>query len=106
MAGIEGVSLQLDVTAVSNASPYDSPFVAQLQKATALALGRATRLIRFLPHEPKRYEGTLVLGVRTETDDVTGAVLERHDGPAPPAEQVRREAAALVGVSLQRPPRP
>lgn len=40
MKGIEGASLELDVTAIANASPYDSPFVAQLQRATALALGR------------------------------------------------------------------
>jgi len=40
MEGMEGVSLDVDVTATSNASPYDSPFVAHLQRATALALGR------------------------------------------------------------------
>jgi len=39
MEGIEGTSLELDVTAIANASPYDSPFVNQLQRATALALG-------------------------------------------------------------------
>ena len=40
MQGIEGIGLELDVTATANASPYDSPFVTQLQRATALALGR------------------------------------------------------------------
>jgi acetylornithine deacetylase/succinyl-diaminopimelate desuccinylase-like protein len=40
MAGIEGVDLRLEATGASNASPYDSPFVNQLQRATALALGR------------------------------------------------------------------
>ena len=38
--GIEGTDLELEVTAISNASSFDSPFVAQLQRATVLALGR------------------------------------------------------------------
>jgi acetylornithine deacetylase/succinyl-diaminopimelate desuccinylase-like protein len=45
MQGLDGVSLELDVTAVSNASPSDSPFVDQLQRATALALGREAVLL-------------------------------------------------------------
>jgi acetylornithine deacetylase/succinyl-diaminopimelate desuccinylase-like protein len=39
--GLAGVSFALEVTAVSNASPADSPIVDQLQRATALALGRS-----------------------------------------------------------------
>ena len=38
--GLDGVSFDLEVTAMANASPPDSPFVAQLRRATALALGR------------------------------------------------------------------
>ena len=33
-----------------------------------LVLGRATRLVRFLPHSPKVYEGRIVLGVTTATE--------------------------------------
>jgi acetylornithine deacetylase/succinyl-diaminopimelate desuccinylase-like protein len=40
MNGVEGASLELEVTAISNASPLDSPFVDQIRRATALALGR------------------------------------------------------------------
>ena len=52
-----------------------------------LLLGRATRLVRFLPDAPKVYSGRIVLGIRTRTDDVEGEVLERHAGalPAPRA---------------------
>jgi acetylornithine deacetylase/succinyl-diaminopimelate desuccinylase-like protein len=38
--GIEGVSLELEVTAISNASPDDSPFLDRLRMATATALGQ------------------------------------------------------------------
>ena len=69
-----------------------------------LVLGRATRLVRFLPASPKVYEGTLLLGLTTRTDDVTGDVVARHAGELPPAERVLAAAAALTGERLQRPP--
>ena len=34
-----------------------------------LVLGCATRLVRFLPHSPKTYTGSLRLGLTTATDD-------------------------------------
>ena len=54
-----------------------------------LVLGRATRLVRFLPRSPKLYEGKILLGVTTETDDMTGAVLARHGGELPSPSAVR-----------------
>ncbi len=69
-----------------------------------LALGRATRLIRFLPDAPKLYEGVLALGLTTETDDLAGNVLSRAQGPLPAFETVRAAAAGLVGKQLQIPP--
>lgn len=69
-----------------------------------LALGRATRLIRFLPEAPKVYEGTLALGLTTDTDDLAGEVLTRAADPLPGFETVRDEAAGLVGKQLQVPP--
>jgi acetylornithine deacetylase/succinyl-diaminopimelate desuccinylase-like protein len=38
--GIEGSRMELETWAVSNGSPFDSPFVIQLKRATELALGR------------------------------------------------------------------
>ena len=74
--------------------------------ATGLLLvgvGRATRLLRFLADLAKTYEGTGVLGVRTDTLDAEGAVVDMS-----PVEVARTEldraVAALVGESLQRPP--
>jgi acetylornithine deacetylase/succinyl-diaminopimelate desuccinylase-like protein len=39
LEGIEGGRVELEVTAISNASPYDAPFVERLARATRLALG-------------------------------------------------------------------
>jgi tRNA pseudouridine55 synthase len=40
-----------------------------------LCVGQATRIAEFLTGLPKRYEAELRLGVATDTDDLTGAVL-------------------------------
>ncbi|HEX4825047.1 MAG TPA: tRNA pseudouridine(55) synthase TruB [Candidatus Polarisedimenticolaceae bacterium] len=70
----------------------------------AVVTGRATRLARYLPHEPKTYVGRLVLGVTTSTDDITGVILHRHEGELPADQQVARAASALVGRNEQVPP--
>jgi len=69
-----------------------------------IVLGCATRLVRFLPASPKVYQGILVLGLTTETDDVSGAVLERHAGALPAPGAVAAAAGALEGSQLQLPP--
>ena len=69
-----------------------------------LVLGRATRLARFLPDAPKTYEGLLALGVTTTTDDLSGDVLHRHDGPLPQPDAVLSAAASRLGRQLQVPP--
>ncbi len=69
-----------------------------------LVLGRATRLTRFLPHEPKTYHGSLELGWSTDTNDATGQIIARHTGPYPDPESVRAAAFELLGVSDQVPP--
>ena len=69
-----------------------------------LVLGRATRLVRFLPHSPKDYIGRLRLGCTTKTDDCTGQILTRHRGPLPQAERVVAAARRLEGTHAQVPP--
>ena len=41
-------------------------------------VGRATRGVEFFEHAEKTYEATLRLGLVTDTEDVTGQVLETH----------------------------
>src|SRR5688500_20197526 len=36
-----------------------------------VALGRATKLIRFVPSEPKEYQASILLAAATDTDDAT-----------------------------------
>lgn len=41
-----------------------------------VAVGHATRLIELVQSRPKDYRGTFLLGKRSDTDDVTGQVVE------------------------------
>jgi tRNA pseudouridine55 synthase len=68
-----------------------------------LGVGRATRLLRFLGDLPKTYEGTMRLGVETDTLDADGAVTRTAVVAVTPQE-IDAAMASLVGDSLQRPP--
>jgi tRNA pseudouridine55 synthase len=85
---------------IGHAGTLDPPATGLLP----LVLGRATRLVGYLPDHPKRYVGTLRLGSRTTTDDLCGEVLERFDGDPPSPERVAAIAAGLEGRSQQVPP--
>ena len=68
-----------------------------------IGVGRATRLLRFLGDLAKTYEGTLRLGVETDTLDADGEVV-RESPVDVTDEQVAEAMRSLVGESLQRPP--
>ena len=85
---------------VGHAGTLD-PFASGL---LVVATGRATRLLRFIAGEPKRYTGILRLGVRTDSDDRTGEPTHTHDGPLPALPAVMQAAAGLVGRYPQTPP--
>jgi tRNA pseudouridine55 synthase len=67
-------------------------------------VGRATRLARFVESEAKTYLATARLGVRTETDDLTGAVIEERAVEQVGLEQLKEALAAFAGEQRQRPP--
>ena len=97
---VVGVRNALGGVRVGHTGTLDPPATGLL----AVVVGRATRLTRYLPREPKAYLGRLVLGLTTSTDDTTGTVLAQHDGPVPPVAEVARAASALVGRREQVPP--
>jgi tRNA pseudouridine55 synthase len=68
-----------------------------------LAIGRATRLVRFLSSSDKDYDATVRFGLSTETYDITGPVTARTDR-VPDVDAVRRGLDALRGEYLQVPP--
>jgi tRNA pseudouridine55 synthase len=67
-----------------------------------LLLGRATRLLPHLEHDPKVYRANIRFGTATSTDDATGETVS--EAPLPLATDVDSAMAAMTGHLLQRPP--
>jgi tRNA pseudouridine55 synthase len=68
-----------------------------------LALGAATRLLRFVADGTKRYRATIVFGIATDTLDASGHEVERIDMHFDRA-QLGAAVAGFVGVIEQVPP--
>ncbi len=69
-----------------------------------LLLGKATKLSdRFLGSD-KVYEGTLHLGIATDSQDAMGEVVRTGDATAITEAQLREQMQKRVGDSLQMPP--
>jgi tRNA pseudouridine55 synthase len=69
-----------------------------------LAVRDATKVVPYVPTDPKVYAGSIELGTATDTYDAEGAVLRRHEGPLPGEEAVRAALRNFVGEILQVPP--
>ena len=69
-----------------------------------LTVGRATRLTRFLIRAPKVYEGTIRLGIATDTYDTAGEVVSERPVGEIDAATLSRTFATFVGTYLQSTP--
>lgn len=69
-----------------------------------VAVGSATRLLRFAQAEQKRYQGTVKLGVATDSLDADGAVVGEAAVPSLDAASIDLAARQLCGTQLQTPP--
>lgn len=69
----------------------------------AIAVGRATRLLQFLPSD-KVYRATIRLGLATTTDDLEGAILTQTAAAHLTLPTVEAALSAFVGTVQQVPP--
>jgi tRNA pseudouridine55 synthase len=69
-----------------------------------LGVGPSTRLLRFAQSEIKRYEGVVTFGVRTDSLDADGAVIETATVPELSPEKVNAVIGGLLGEQEQIPP--
>ena len=98
---VQAVRRTLGTRAAGHTGTLD-PFATGL---LVVLVGRATRLARFVEGQLKIYVATARLGIRTDTDDFTGRVVESSDRAARlDAAMVAEALAEFVGTSLQRPP--
>jgi len=69
-----------------------------------IAMNEGTKLVPFLKEEPKEYEGTLMLGEETRTDDLTGEVISRKPLEGITPELLHAVFEAFSGTIRQTPP--
>lgn len=69
-----------------------------------VCLGQATRLVEYLQELPKKYQGTLTLGIATDTEDQSGTVLARQPVSSLDQVEVRRVFKQFTGEIEQIPP--
>jgi tRNA pseudouridine55 synthase len=97
---VQRVRRALGTRSVGHTGTLD-PFATGL---LVVLVGRATRLARFVEPRPKTYLATARLGVRTDTDDHTGAVVAQGSIAGLSRERVLAELAGFAGEQRQRPP--
>lgn len=73
------------------------------QGVLPVCFGNATKLCDMLTDKDKTYEAVLKLGLRTDTQDITGTVLESREVTAE-REQIERAVLSFVGEYDQLPP--
>jgi len=68
-----------------------------------IAVGNATRLLRFLP-EGKAYDAKIRFGIVTNTDDITGEVISDRPCPDLNLGEIEKYLPLFQGKITQRPP--
>jgi len=71
---------------------------------TIILVGKATKLSQYLMSLDKVYEGTIHLGVATNTQDADGEVVAESPVPELSEEQVREVMNGFIGDQYQLPP--
>ncbi|MBD9337112.1 MAG: tRNA pseudouridine(55) synthase TruB [[Ruminococcus] faecis] len=69
-----------------------------------VCLGRATKVCELLTDHDKTYEALLLLGKTTDTQDISGQVLEERDSGDLTEEEVRSCIESFIGEYDQIPP--
>ena len=68
-----------------------------------ILVGRAVKASEFLLTGDKHYRATFLLGVETDTEDITGKVLS-ESANIPSEDAVLAAARSMIGDSMQMPP--
>jgi tRNA pseudouridine55 synthase len=69
-----------------------------------LCIGRATRMVEYIQELPKQYEATVVIGLSTDTEDLSGTVIERVNDVTISEADVRAVVSSFLGEIEQVPP--
>ena len=68
-----------------------------------ITIGKCTKLCDILTSTYKEYIATIKLGIKTDTEDITGNILEQKDFNIK-EEQIREVLNTFIGKSIQEVP--
>jgi tRNA pseudouridine55 synthase len=69
-----------------------------------ICIGMATRVVEYIQELPKRYKGSLLLGISTDTQDQTGKIIEQVPVGKIDRKMVEEVFQQFVGIIEQIPP--
>ncbi|MBR2578205.1 MAG: tRNA pseudouridine(55) synthase TruB [Erysipelotrichaceae bacterium] len=69
-----------------------------------ILIGPATKISQFVVSARKEYIATVKTGIRTDTEDIDGEVLEEKKEEMPDKDRIAEVLASFLGESLQIPP--
>ena len=69
-----------------------------------MLIGKATKASQYLISLDKTYEGTIRLGIETDSQDADGEVVAESQFPSLSEETVRKEMDGFLGDQYQTPP--
>ena len=69
-----------------------------------VAVGKATKLIRFLKTDPKEYHARIAFGLETDTDDISGSVTSKKNASHLRKEVLEKVLSKFKGRIKQVPP--
>lgn len=78
------------------------PFATGLM---VLLVGRSTKLAKFFEDHDKQYEATFLLGINTDTLDMTGKVIDQKETSKISLEMIDAHIHQMIGKSMQLPPK-
>ena len=69
-----------------------------------LLIGKATRISKYLIEHDKTYCAILALGIKTDTADFTGNIIQKQDIQMPNSKQIEQVLFSMLGENKQTPP--
>lgn len=69
-----------------------------------IAIGKATRMLEYMDNVDKTYKAEVTFGLRTDTGDDTGKILEEVEYTLPSSEQIKSVLNSFLGEIEQQPP--
>lgn len=70
-----------------------------------LCVNNATKLVKYFTEHSKSYRAEFIIGKRTDSDDITGKVIEEMDACHLKKDDVIDALMSFIGQSMQTPPK-